>query len=69
MSVKFPDTYHLEFMVILTEYRDDGSIYDLTKVDTRKSHQVDGLEDVNNLLDIIRSFLNKNNKNELEKNR
>ena len=69
MSVKFPDTYHLEFKVIITEYRDDGSIYDLTKVDTRKSHQVDGLEDVNNLLDIIRSFLNKNNKNELEKNR
>ena len=69
MSVKFPDTYHLEFQVIKTQYRDDGSIYDVTEVDTRKSHQVDGLEDVNNLLDIIRSFLNKNNKNELEKNR
>ena len=56
MWVKFPDTYHLEFQVIKTEFKDDGSIYDETKVDSRKSHQVDGLEDVNNLLDKIRSF-------------
>ena len=56
MTKLFPDKYHLEISVIKTEYCDDGTIADITTVDTGKTHQEDQLVDASW---VLRQFLKK----------